>query len=60
MQKIKSITDSLAAFGGRITRYWINIKTFNPQPRSGIEIACASFGGGHKLAVTYRAKGGKS
>ena len=56
----KSIKRALASFGGRITRYWININTFIPTPAPGAEIACASFGGGHKLAVTYRLKGGQS
>jgi hypothetical protein len=55
----KKITRALASFGGQITRYWINIKTFNPSVPSGAEIACATFGGGHKLAVTYRMKEGQ-
>jgi hypothetical protein len=54
----KAKTNPLAAFGGRITRYWININEFVPRPAGQVQIVAASFGRGHKLAVTYAVKGG--
>lgn len=48
----------LASFGGNITRYFMKTSGFVPQPQPGVIIAAASFGGGGKLAVTYRQAGG--
>jgi len=52
------IANALASFGGQVTRYWINLNTFDHRrvPK-GAECVAASYGG-RKLEVTYRLKGG--
>lgn len=46
------IEDALAAYGGRITRFFNNLQTFRPNPPEGAQITFASYSG-NRLVVTY-------